>query len=883
MISKSLLKEIDNFNKVGSYIGVVVPNGFEMNPLLQSSSFVTSEKRPYVDVSGKQIHTRYMNRQLECTKKVSDWNYRESKGYCRHDRIKHGITTQLLLSLFNVKGVLHFGIAGNANTELEIGDVTIPKFWAHTGLWLWQEIDNFNKVGSYIGVVVPNGFEMNPLLQSSSFVTSEKRPYVDVSGRRFRIGTIENQRVIVVMTGLSMLNAGITTQLLLSLFNVKGVLHFGIAGNANTELEIGDVTIPKFWAHTGLWLWQRNGEGRENELPLESNGDYTRSIGYLKFSDYNNDTTTQNKECYKDNLLNRVWYQPEEVFPINTTPETRQHAFWVPVDKHYYALAKKLEAPHQKKLEHLLYIRKEIRNRNKKFTFISESQIADGKHAPPKDFVCPITTCIFNDPVTLETGQTYEREAIQEWIDKGNLTCPITHQKLDNVQLPKTNYVLKRLIASWKELTPGNEFHSPENTHALDHIPKLVSPNSVISRATTDGTVNELRLVITDLCTSQILKKSELAVLKIERFWQEAKMELEIQTMLSKPPVINGFVEILFNSVDTRVLKATVFLLCEVGSRDSNVITTLTRVYSDVECIIDLFKKGLFEAVVLIYLLKPSISTFLELDMADSLLSVVQKREDEFLKMCMRPKAASMMLLAQITENDNDGVVLEVIKSIVSSKAMESIIKSFESESTEERIAAMKILLRCIQEDGKCRNVVADKAELALVLECFLEANDQDRFDIVQFLSELVRLNRRTFNDQILNIIKDEGTFSTMHTLLIYLETALMDQSPIIAGLLLQLDLVVEPRKMSIYREEAIDHLISCLKNSDSPAAQIAAADTLLVLQGRFSYSGKPLVRRFLLKRAGVEKNYRFTTRSGDVQETMVCFKLFIFLLLFLN
>ncbi|GKG41072.1 hypothetical protein Tco_0470284, partial [Tanacetum coccineum] len=95
--------------------------------------------------------------------------------------------------------------------------------------------------------------------------------------------------------------------------------------------------------------------------------------------------------------------------------------------------------------------------------------------------------------------------------------------------------------------------------------------------------------------------------------------------------------------------------------------------------------------------------------------------------MCMRPKAASVMLLAQITENDDDGVVLEVIKSIVSSKAMESIIKSFKSESTEERIAAMKILLRRIQENGKCRNVVADKAELAPVLESFLDANDQDR------------------------------------------------------------------------------------------------------------------------------------------------------------
>ncbi|KAJ9539068.1 hypothetical protein OSB04_031801 [Centaurea solstitialis] len=207
---------------------------------------------------------------------------------------------------------------------------------------LLKEIDCVNKVGPYIGIVVPNAFEMNPLLQSSSFVVNQKRPHIDISGRRFRLGTLEKQKIIIVMTGLSMLNAGITTQLLLTLFKVKGILHFGIAGNANIELEVGDVTIPKFWAHTGLWLWQRHGEGPESELPLESIGDYTRTIGYLKFSDYNNDTIVKHKG-HRENLLNGVWYQPEEVFPINTYPETRQHVFWVPVDKHYFALSKQLE------------------------------------------------------------------------------------------------------------------------------------------------------------------------------------------------------------------------------------------------------------------------------------------------------------------------------------------------------------------------------------------------------------------------------------------------------------------------------------------------------------------------------------------------------------
>lgn len=121
---------------------------------------------------------------------------------------------------------------------------------------------------------------------------------------------------------------------------MKGVLHFGIAGNANPNLQIGDVTIPHYWAHTGLWNWQRFGDGADDELALESNGDYTRKIGYLKFSDYNN-VTKDGKSS--ENLLNNVWYQPEEIFPINGIPEVRQNAFWVPVHNHYFSIARKLE------------------------------------------------------------------------------------------------------------------------------------------------------------------------------------------------------------------------------------------------------------------------------------------------------------------------------------------------------------------------------------------------------------------------------------------------------------------------------------------------------------------------------------------------------------
>lgn len=157
-----------------------------------------------------------------------------------------------------------------------------------------------------------------------------------------------------------------TTQLLLTLFDVKGVVHYGIAGNTNASMNIGDVTIPKYWSHAALWNWQvifnlfkhnsrskhvcvvlkiiiilqRFGDGPEDELSLEANGDYTREIGYLNFADY---ATNVSNFSSNNNLLNNIWYQPEEIFPVDGVPEQRQHAFWVPINPHYLEISKKLE------------------------------------------------------------------------------------------------------------------------------------------------------------------------------------------------------------------------------------------------------------------------------------------------------------------------------------------------------------------------------------------------------------------------------------------------------------------------------------------------------------------------------------------------------------
>ncbi|RZC66284.1 hypothetical protein C5167_009971 [Papaver somniferum] len=66
----------------------------------------------------------------------------------------------------------------------------------------------------------------------------------------------------------------------------------------------------------------------------------------------------------------------------------------------------------------------------------------------PSVFICPISLEPMQDPVTLCTGQTYERSNILKWFSLGHFTCPTTMQELwDDSVTP--NRTLYHLIYSW--------------------------------------------------------------------------------------------------------------------------------------------------------------------------------------------------------------------------------------------------------------------------------------------------------------------------------------------------------------------------------------------------------------------------------------------------
>lgn len=81
---------------------------------------------------------------------------------------------------------------------------------------------------------------------------------------------------------------------------------------------------------------------------------------------------------------------------------------------------------------------------------VEESTTSNGKIVAFDAFLCPITKSVMVDPVSLSTGTTCEKTAIEAWFLQEQKKDPLTHQNLEDTTLTPNIY-LKVSIQRWRE------------------------------------------------------------------------------------------------------------------------------------------------------------------------------------------------------------------------------------------------------------------------------------------------------------------------------------------------------------------------------------------------------------------------------------------------
>ncbi|XP_073387211.1 uncharacterized protein [Physcomitrium patens] len=99
------------------------------------------------------------------------------------------------------------------------------------------------------------------------------------------------------------------------------------------------------------------------------------------------------------------------------------------------------------------------------------SYLLAGEDAP-WEYLCPITRELMVDPVTLSTGQTYDRAPITTWINNGHYTCPVTGLTITSTDLVP-NHALRHAIGRWAD---DHAIKLPESMPVPAIVQRIVAP-----------------------------------------------------------------------------------------------------------------------------------------------------------------------------------------------------------------------------------------------------------------------------------------------------------------------------------------------------------------------------------------------------------------------
>ena len=104
-----------------------------------------------------------------------------------------------------------------------------------------------------IGIVSAFGQEAAILVAQ----TQRPRTWV-INGNRFTTGVLRGNAVVIVLSGVSMVNSTMVTQLMVDHFKVKRLVMSGIAGGVDPSHHVGDVVIPDRWAMSLEVFWNQD-------------------------------------------------------------------------------------------------------------------------------------------------------------------------------------------------------------------------------------------------------------------------------------------------------------------------------------------------------------------------------------------------------------------------------------------------------------------------------------------------------------------------------------------------------------------------------------------------------------------------------------------------
>ena len=135
-----------------------------------------------------------------------------------------------------------------------------------------------------------------------------------INGRTYYVGELAGKDVVLVLSGVSMVNAAMTAQTVLDHFDIDGIVFSGIAGGVNPNLDIGDVVVPARW-----------GEYQEQVFARETTSGWEPGLSPSDFGNYG-----------------MMFPQYLSLTQNGRKPDSEEQLFWLPVSQSMLDVAREV-------------------------------------------------------------------------------------------------------------------------------------------------------------------------------------------------------------------------------------------------------------------------------------------------------------------------------------------------------------------------------------------------------------------------------------------------------------------------------------------------------------------------------------------------------------
>ncbi|ESW29803.1 hypothetical protein PHAVU_002G100200 [Phaseolus vulgaris] len=379
-------------------------------------------------------------------------------------------------------------------------------------------------------------------------------------------------------------------------------------------------------------------------------------------------------------------------------------------------------------------------------------------------------------------------------------------QKQDTVFLGKSSMLIDN---SYAELKPGSQ--------RLDYV-KCFSCRSMQAESLVDSSnytscnasfrnettvlSSEFVRAITTICSSDILSECEFAIRVISKAWLNSHVDPLIEEAVSQSSVIEAILEVLFASSIDEILELAISVLAELVGRNDAIREIILSWDPQLEIFVRLLSRtGLFlKAAVLLYLLKPQAKQMLSPEWVPLVLRVLEfgdKVLTLFTVQCC-PQEAAIYFIDQFLTGFDEDKNLENARQVVSLGGLTFLTKRIEEGEVHHRNNVALIIYSCIHAEGSCRSFLSDNIKKSSLLELIVLSNSKSCSGCAfTVLAELLYLDRTTKILNFLRGLKDGwGGLNTMHILFMYLKRAPPEERPLVAVILLMLDIMLFCRKI---------------------------------------------------------------------------------------